>query len=105
MLYFNILMIVFIAVYVIDISGFMVAVNKTVYKWIYGSLKRYDGLWYIPVLSCAKCASVWATIAYCLCNGVPFLTSVFLGCVASLLAIVLSLVMKRMLYLVNKYIG
>lgn len=102
---FNVLMIVFSSVYIIDISGVMDAVNKSVYKFIYGRNRRYDGSWFIPVLSCAKCSSFWLVLVYTLVAGVPFIACVFIACVASLSAVIMSLALSRLLRLFNRWLS
>lgn len=62
----NILMISIIWVFIIDLSGAIPKLNKTVGKWLFKGIKTEIEL---PVISCSLCSTFWTGLLYLLISG------------------------------------
>lgn len=79
----DIFLITFVVVYIIDFSGVLVDLSKTIWElthpnqiWMYKMLKKPWG--------CSKCMSFWLVIIYCLYYNQTIIHSIAIGSVMSL---------------------
>ena len=73
------LLLTFAVVYIVDISGFVKVANRVVFRWLYGSQRKYDG-WFIPLFGCSLCLTFWSVTIYSIVNGWSWVHSVAMGC-------------------------
>ena len=99
-LVFNVLMLCFIVVYVVDISGFMFNISKVVYN-IFNPGKVYMGQ-IIKPFGCSLCLTFWLVLIYLLYSSIPFIPSMFIACICSLFSVPLKNILKYIVYIFNK---
>ena len=84
------LLLTFAVVYIVDISGFVKVANRVVFRWLYGSQRKYDG-WFIPLFGCSLCLTFWAVTIYSLFIGRWSLVhSVAIGCLCGYITDILN---------------
>jgi len=99
MIYFNMLMISFIIVYIINFSGIIVDLSKLIWKLFNKGEYQYQII--MKPFSCALCMNFWLITIYALSVNMTFIISLALGC---LFASVISLLIDKMLTHIIKII-
>lgn len=94
-------MLLFIIVYIIDISGVIEEIKKYLFKLIKGKNVEYYGYSLKP-FDCSLCMTFWIIIIYLIYNNISIIESIFYGTLYSFISVYFSYAMRKLIGIIYK---
>jgi hypothetical protein len=99
-LLYNILIMTFVIVYIMDYSGILYDITKLIYKTL-NPTKEYMGQPLPKPFSCSLCMSFWCVLVYLLVMGIPLLYSLGISCSIALISVLMNKLLRIIIHLIN----
>jgi hypothetical protein len=99
-LIYDLAMIVFSVVFIVEHSGFIQSLSKMV--WQKTKKTKWQGELIRKPFSCSLCLSFWLVLAYLLINDQTIIFAVFVAVIASISSVVVNKVMGMFFRLIHK---
>lgn len=93
------LMLLFIVVFIIDISGVVEVIKKTIFRVIMGKNVRYNGFNFKP-FDCSLCMTFWTISLYSIYNDIDVIQSIFWGTLFAFISMFVSYLLRKIIGLI-----